>query len=87
VPVLLVVPTDKATVEINFMWLPSWLTFNRNTLEKLDKVVSEHLVGKAMTEENLKLAHDLVVKEIVAMFPHFKGLDDYLDAIKFVRTP
>lgn len=82
---LLVVPTDHNTVEVNFMWLPSWLSFNKSTMDRLNKVVAEYLVGKSMTEEYLKAAHDLVVKEIATMHPHFKGIDDYLDALKFVR--
>jgi len=74
---------DKA-VELNFMWLPTWLGQNAKFKQQLEKDLAPKIRGMEMTEPNLDKIHDMVLDYIVEKFP-IPGLFDYLDGLKFVR--
>lgn len=82
---MLVVPTDPGTVELNFMWLPTWLGLSAQLKTEIEAEINTILVGQEMTDEVLQRAHDAVITVITSRHPQFEGLRDYLDAIKFVR--
>jgi len=74
---------DKA-VELNFMWLPTWLGQNAKFKQQLERDLAPQIQGMEMTEPNLDKIHDMVLDYIVEKFP-IPGLFDYLDGLKFVR--
>jgi hypothetical protein len=79
-----VVSTEPGKLELNFMWLPTFIGLNSKMKIELEKELAPELVGKPMTEEVLDFAHDKVVEFILKRFP-LEGLRDYLDALKFVQ--
>lgn len=70
---------------LNYMWLPTFIGVDVNAKRKLEERVAPTLLGRAFTEELLQEAHELVVQELVLMYPALQGLRDYLDAMKFVQ--
>lgn len=80
---LFVQRTDPGVVELNFMWLPSFIGMNAAVQQEIEKKLSPLLQGKPMTEDTLKEAHEYVIDFLCQRFP-LKGLRDYLDAVKFV---
>jgi len=81
----LVVATEPGVVELNFMWLPTWLGLNPNVKKELEAELRPMLVGQALTDELLQQAHDHTLAYLVKRHPEMEGLRDYLDALKFVR--
>jgi len=81
----LVVATEPGVVELNFMWLPTWLGLNSQLKKELEAELQPLLVGQALTEELLQQAHDYILAYLVKRHPEMEGLRDYLDALKFVR--
>lgn len=79
-----VVSTEPGKLELNYMWLPTFVGMNGAMKKTLEEKLVPELVGKPMTEETLDFAHDRVVELILEKFP-LDGLRDYLDALKFVQ--
>ena len=77
-----VLPTDNA-VELNYMWLPSWLGHNQKLKEDIEKEIGPKVVGREMTEEVLEEANQMVIEYICEKY-QVPGLKDYLDGLKFV---
>lgn len=80
-----IVVTDPGTVELNFMWLPTFIGMNSRMKMDLEAELAPKLVGMELTDDGLNAVHDLVLDAIVAKFPAIPGLRDYLDAMKFVQ--
>ena len=81
-----VVRTEPGRVELNYMWLPTFIGMNKNLKDRLEARLAPKLEGLPLTEETLQTAHNEVVAFIVAECPGVEGLDDYLDGLKYV-TP
>lgn len=80
----LIVATDPGVVELNYMWLPTWIGMNPTLKKELETELEPMLVGQPLTEELIERAHQHAVAFLVGRHPEFEGLRDYLDAIKFV---
>ena len=76
--------TAPGRVEVNFMWLPTWLGINKEVKEALERELAP-LVGKEATDELLDTVNDKLLTLIEQRFPLIQGLRDYLDGLKFVR--
>lgn len=81
----LVVATEPGVVELNFMWLPTWMGINPQLKKDLETELKPLLLGKGLTDDLLEQVHEYALNYIVQRHPHFEGLRDYLDALKFVR--
>jgi hypothetical protein len=79
-----VVRTGPGKVELNFMWLPTFIGMSGLMKAELEKKLVPEFTGKPLTEETLDEAHDRAVELILEKFP-LPGLRDYLDAMKFVE--
>jgi hypothetical protein len=80
-----VVATSKGVLELNWLWLPTWMGMNGPLREQLGKYLEPKLAGLAITEENLDYAHEEVLKFLVKEARGLEGVYDYLDGLKFVR--
>lgn len=78
--------TGPGKLELNYMWLPSWVGMNEALIREIEELLSATIVGQDITEETLELAHQAVLEIIVNKFPAITGLFAYLDGIKFVMT-
>jgi hypothetical protein len=79
-----VIKTAPGEVELNWMWLPTFVGMNA----QLKKELEERLAPKLMSlpiDEGLEQAHEMVIDFLVERFPNLKGLRDYLDALKYVE--
>lgn len=80
-----VVATDFGTVELSFTWLPLFIGQDPILRKKVEDGLSKELVGKELSEDTLEWAHGRVIELICAHYPAIKGLDDCLDALKYIQ--
>lgn len=71
-------------MELNYMWLPTWLGQNTAFKKELEAALGPELVGRDMDDDSLDWAHGRVIEIICERFP-LEGLKDYLDGLKFVN--
>ena len=75
----LLVQVESGVVELNWLWLPTWIGHNSRFKEELEKELGPELKGKT-----LDVGSELVLDYICEKFS-IAGLRDYLDGIKFVQ--
>jgi hypothetical protein len=80
-----VVRTSPGVVELNFMWLPTFVGMNTQLKKRIESELAPKLEGQEMSDDVLDAAHDRVVEIICDMHKALPGLRDYLDAVKFVQ--
>jgi hypothetical protein len=76
--------TAPGRVEVNFMWLPTWLGMNKEVKELIEKELAT-MVGKEATDELLDETHEKLLTLLEQRYDKIHGLRDYLDGIKFVQ--
>lgn len=74
---------DQGTIELNYMWLPTFLGQNTELKKELEATLRPEVVGLAVTEQLLDHIHRRVIDIICKKYP-LPGLRDYLDGIKFI---
>lgn len=79
-----VVRTARGILELNWMWLPTWLGMNASIKKQVEEELRKEVEGLEMTEWNLDLIHEKVLDILEELNPTVDGLRDYLDGIKFV---
>ena len=75
----LVTEVSPGEVELNYMWLPTWLGMNTKFKKRMEETVN--INGRTLDE-----AHEIVMNYICGQFPEMLGLRDYLDGLKFVNV-
>ena len=76
--------TAPGKLELNYMWLPTWIGMNESLIRELEAELSKTIVGQALTDDLLDVAHQQLLGILVEKFPLQRGLFEYLDGIKFV---
>ena len=79
----LIVRSGKGRVELNYMWLPTFIGMNGVLIKEIEEKFSSQLVGKVLTPELLDAVSEQVKTYLTEKFP-ILGLWDYLDGLKFV---
>lgn len=74
---------EPGVIQLNFMWLPTFLGMNTIFKKEIEAKIAPKLVGKPMTDEVLDAAHEEIIGLILEKYP-LPGLSDYLDALKFI---
>lgn len=77
------VHVEGRVLELNCMWLPTWIGQNTFLKKQLEAKLAPQFVGRELTADVLDEAHNAVIEHIVALYK-IDGLDHYLDGIKFV---
>lgn len=75
-----VVRVAPGVVEVNYMWLPTWIGLNSILLREMGEKVQDSLIGKSM-EEGLAVGHRAVIDFLIARFPEVSGLREYLEGL------
>jgi hypothetical protein len=75
---------DPNVIELNFMWLPTFIGQNTMILKELRQALGKEFVGKQITEKTLWAMHQRVIQWLEAKFP-FEGVGKYLHAIEEVK--
>jgi len=72
-------------LELNWMWLPTFIGQNYPVMRELEKVWRSQFAGKLkLNEEGLREAHEFTLKWLCDKFK-INGLGEYLRAIENVR--
>jgi len=79
-----VVRGGAGVVELNYMWLPTWLGQNHAFKKELEKEIGPTLVGRELTEDVLDETNALVIRYVLERYK-IPGLRHYLDGIKFIE--
>lgn len=77
--------TEPGVIELNWMWLPTWIGMNQQLTRELNEELSKQVVGKPLTEDTLDDISDLIMCYLEDRYPQLGGLRDYLDGLKFVE--
>jgi hypothetical protein len=77
--------TTPGRLELNFLWMPTWLGINREAKELIEGELRSKLLGLPATEETLDEINEMVLEVLTTRYP-IEGLRDYLDGLKFVRV-
>jgi hypothetical protein len=78
--------TEPGVIELNWMWLPTWIGMNQQLTRELNEELSRHIVGRPLTDETLDDISEIIVNYLEDRYPHLEGLRDYLDGLKFVAA-
>lgn len=78
------VTVHGAVVELNYMWLPTFIGQNAEFKRGMEQTLKSSIEGLELTEHNLDKIETMVLNYIVTKHPHIEGLGDYLDGLKFV---
>lgn len=79
--VVLVGPNE---LELNYMWLPTWLGMNTKLKAEIEQELSPKLTGMPVDEATLDWAHDQVLLFLEKKFPEIEGLREFLESLKFI---
>lgn len=80
-----IIATGPGVVELNYMWLPTFLGLDTGLKQYLEEMLAPELLGKELSEDLLDAMNERVMDLICEKYP-LEGLRDYLDSIKFVGT-
>lgn len=80
----LVVQVDQGILEVNYMWLPSWVGMNSILLKELGEHLQGKSVGKELTDGLLDELSREARRFLCDRFPLIKGLNEYLSALEHV---
>jgi hypothetical protein len=75
---------EPNVVDLNFMWLPTFIGQNVVMLKELKKEIELEFKGQLLTEETLWAMHHAVIRWLEAKFP-FEGISKYLHAIEEIK--
>lgn len=78
--------TSQGQLELNYLWLPTWLGINQVAATAVMQQLKSKVVGLPATEDNLDIINTMVIDVLAEKYPSVEGLRDYLDGLKFVRT-
>lgn len=79
-----VIQTDPNVVELNWMWLPTFIGMHSGFKAEMEKVFLDKHKGRNITAAVLDEIHAEIIEYLLAKYPR-KGLDQYLDALKYVE--
>lgn len=83
----LVVETDPGVIELNWMWLPTWLGHNAEFKKEVELHILEWVKSQGMvttSSEDLERMSNEVLHFILMKFPEPRGLDLFLKALRHV---
>ena len=80
-----VVRTQPGHIELNYMWLPTFIGMNEHLIREIEGRLGPHLKDQTLDDDLLNRAHNLVVDYVSRKFQHVAGLREYLDDIANVK--
>lgn len=72
-------------LSLNYMWLPTFIGLNAILKTQMERDLHDQLKGLSSSDADLDRAHDAVVAYLVQRFSDVRGLDLYLDALKYIE--
>jgi hypothetical protein len=81
---LLVHEVKPGSLELTYMWLPTWLGMNVQHKRELEEHISKMFVGQAVPLETI---HQTIIDFFCDKFPAVGGLREYLQAVEKIELP
>lgn len=82
----LFVVAEPGRLELNYMWLPTWIGMNRVLTQSLDSEMSKLLVegNRSLTteESDMDFIDDFLIEALCRRFPSLTGLREHLRSLK-----
>jgi len=75
---------DPTVIELNWMWLPSFIGQNHYLMDMLQRELTQKFGGQAITDEKLDAIHCFVLNWLQAKF-EIEGVREYLSGIARVK--
>jgi hypothetical protein len=69
-------------LELNYMWLPTWMGMDSALKQEVEKALAEKFQGRGVDE--LDALNEELLDWFEQRFSAVPGLRDYLDGLKFV---
>lgn len=79
-----VILTDPGTLELNWMWLPTWIGMNTRLKQEIEREIAPLVEGREITDQDLDQINNEVIRLILKHCP-LEGVGDYLDGLKFIQ--
>jgi hypothetical protein len=84
---LAVVRTAPGVIEVNYLWLPTWIGMNAALIREVEEHLKSHIVmGQPLNEETLQGLHEEVVLYLSAKFNSLAGLGQYINGLDAVEV-
>lgn len=80
-----IVRVDKGVLEVNYMWLPSWIGMNSMLLKELGEHMQSKAVGREFNDDLLDELDVEAIRFLTERFPAIKGLAGYLVGLRGVE--
>jgi len=80
----LVIETEPGKLELNYMWLPTWVGMSHPLKKEIEDKIGEDFVGKELSEDTLDLMDEAIIKLLQSKFPMI-SFSNYLRALKGVE--
>lgn len=80
-----IVVTGPGVIELNYMWLPTFLGMNSVLKREMEAELQKQMTGLLTDAKGLDRAHEIVVEYLQKKFPEIRGLDRFLDAMKYLE--
>lgn len=76
-----VVHVDDGVVEVNYMWLPTWIGLNSGLLKEIGAHMQSKAAGLPLNDTTMQALHDALIDFLCVRYPSIKGLKAYLDGL------
>jgi len=80
----LTVEVSPGVIELNWMWLPTWIGINHGLKKQLEQKVGTLFKGRELSDATLDELDDAIIEELQKSFPEIL-FSDYLRAIRHVQ--
>lgn len=83
-----VVVLEHGVVELNWMWLPTWIGMNTNLKAELEKYLAEKIkdyMGMKLDNTLVDRLHLLVLDFLDKKYPQINGLRSYIEQLKLIE--
>ena len=79
-----IIKTGPGEVQLNWMWLPTFIGSSTVIKTEIEKLIGPRLVGQPLDDATLDMANEEIIDFLQKKFSYIVGLREYLDALKFV---
>jgi len=72
---------EEGTLELNYMWLPTFIGMNTVLKKEIEEHIAPYVVGKEFSDK-LQLSLDSVIMDFIFIKCPIPGLREYIQALR-----
>jgi len=80
----LTVEVAPGVIELNWMWLPTWIGLNHSIKKEIEEKVGQAFIQRELTEDTLEELDEVIISFLQDKFPNVR-FEKYLRALKDVH--